>query len=453
MVIPEEYLAYERQAEEKKYREERLKEILNQDADIKSLEARVSDEATATEAEEDPFSRRIEEILNEKRQSFADELPPEEAPTQAEKDVASEKKPQVKRQRMKKERTSKPEKSTKDNKMAGQKTVPAAFVVFLVVLVFATAFFAVLLGPMMKIDHVEVTGVNHIDEQKIIEMAGNPVGQNLLLYHVGDAKTTIEDYPYVREVKIKRHLPHWLEIDVTERTPAGVMLNNGSYLQFSKDGVLLDSAKSLSSYNLPVVTGFSMKDVPSPGEHFKDNARFEDVLKIVNACSDELLTMIQEINVKDRNNILAYTSQGLEVRIGNVDQIRTRMRTLEDIMNQVILSNVIEEPIEAIDIRFEKSPVIVLEGYDDIDASELVKDDKDTGHQTTDTQDGQNQQQNNDSSATNRATTDGNVTGQMDQDQTTESGNTMTTGQNTSSQYQTTAQQGQNTTDSSTVNN
>ena len=81
--------------------------------------------------------------------------------------------------------------------------------------------------------------------------------------------------------------------------------------------------------------------------------------------------------IKDRNNILAYTSQGLEIRIGSVDNIEVRMATLNDIINQVILSGIIEEPIEAIDIRYEKSPVVVLEGYSNIDVSEYVDDTED----------------------------------------------------------------------------
>ena len=56
--------------------------------------------------------------------------------------------------------------------------------------------------------------------------------------------------------------------------------------------------------------------------------------------------MIQEINIKDRNNILAYTSQGIEIRIGGVDNIDARMANLNDIMDQVILSGIIDEPIE-----------------------------------------------------------------------------------------------------------
>jgi cell division protein FtsQ len=208
-------------------------------------------------------------------------------------------------------------------------------------------------------------------------MTGNPVGQNLFRFNSSKAEDELLKYPYVQKAEISRHFPHRLEINITERQPAGVLLNNSNYLQFSKDGILLDNTKSLSNLSLPLITGFKMEDVPSPGGAFKDNARFNDILRIINACDDDLLRMLQEINIKDRNNILAYTSQGLEIRIGSVDNIEVRMATLNDIINQVILSGIIEEPIEAIDIRYEKSPVVVLEGYSNIDVSEYVDDTED----------------------------------------------------------------------------
>ena len=54
------------------------------------------------------------------------------------------------------------------------------------------------------------------------------------------------------------------------------------------------------------------------------------------------------------------------------------MATLNDIINQVILSDIIEDPIEAIDIRYEKSPVVVLEGYSNLDVSDIVNQSKDS---------------------------------------------------------------------------
>lgn len=405
VVIPEEYLEYEREAEARKRRE------VHEESAVSVQES--------TEEESDPIAIRVEQLLSTSKKTLQEQAAQKEKPIpdvtigevvdtleemlpskeetadatsddeemisleealQAEKQRSNRAAKKARRQPKKKESAKKGERAAAK---ASDDDLPTGFKVLLISIMLIVAAVVVLLGPLMKIDNVQVNDLKNMSEAQVEEIAGNPVGQNLFFYRTSKAEEELRYYPYVQDVTITRHFPHWIEINITEREPAGVLLNNGSYLQFSKDGVLLNSAKSLTNLNLPLITGFSMDEVPSPGEAFKDNERFSDILKIVNACPDELLSMIQEINIKDRNNILAYTSQGIEIRIGNVDNIESRMATLNDIMNQVILSNIIEEPIEAIDIRYEKSPVVVLEGYDNIDVSEYLDEDEDNKDQSS----------------------------------------------------------------------
>lgn len=405
VVIPEEYLEYEREAEERKRLETEaetppegsLESELTSDAFAMRVEKLLSTDKTSLENDEEAQAARedetaaavasvLENIFNDVRSANAATAPPP-ASESVDESAPEEEEPPAREKRRK--RREKNRRARAEKEKAPQAKLPIGFQIFLTLIVFAVAAVVVLLGPLMRIDNVQVNDLQYMTRDQVVDIAGSPVGQNLLLYRTSQAEEELRYYPYVQDAKVTRHLPHWIEIDITEREPAGVLLNNGSYLQFSKDGVLLDNTKSLTNLSLPLITGFSMKDVPSPGEQFKDNERFDDILKIVNACSDELLTMIQEINIEDRDNILAYTSQGLEIRIGNVDDIETRMAALSDIMDQVILSGIVEEPIEAIDIRYAKSPAIVLEGYDNIDVSEYVDDedtDENSSQQTTQSQ-------------------------------------------------------------------
>ena len=403
VVIPEEYLEYEREAEARKRQEAAY-----------TASADSGDDDAA-----DPFAIRVEELLNTSKETLQAQKTEQETPRpdvtvgeivetledllpdedteegttsgetmsleealRAEKLRANRAAKAARKKNGKKPKTQpaeepaeEPEAPAEKRRKPKENDLPTAFKVLLVAIVLAVAAVVVLLGPLMKIDQVSVNDLQNMSAGQVEEIAGNPFGQNLFLYRTGQAEEELRYYPYVKDVQITRHFPHWIDINITEREPAGVLLNNGNYLQFSMDGVLLDNTQTLTNQSLPLITGFSMDEVPAPGEAFKENARFSDILAIVNACPDDLLTMLQEINIKDRNNILAYTSQGIEVRIGNVEDIESRMAALDDIMNQVILTGIIEEPIEAIDIRYEKAPVVVLEGYDNVDVSEYLEDD------------------------------------------------------------------------------
>ncbi|MEE0230329.1 MAG: FtsQ-type POTRA domain-containing protein [Peptococcaceae bacterium] len=378
VIIPEAYLAYEREQEEKKRQEKRAAEAKAKASITESEEMKKID------AEIDDFKARLDLMLNNRQaddeESLVTEKPDVDVAEQT--DMLENRSARAPKNKKTPSQQTKPDKKAKVKKTKKQKkqasVYPPQFIALLVGIVVAVAAIVVLLGPLMKIDKVDINELKYLSDDKVLEMTSNPIGQNLFRFNISKAENELLAYPYVDDVRISRHFPHRLEISITERQPAGVLLNNSNYLQFSKDGILLDNTKSLSNLSLPLITGFKMEDVPAPGEAFKDNERFEDILRIINACDDDLLRMLQEINIKDRNNILAYTSQGLEIRIGSVDNIETRMATLNDIINQVILSDIIEDPIEAIDIRYEKSPVVVLEGYSNLDVSDIVNQSKDS---------------------------------------------------------------------------
>ena len=380
VIIPESYLAYEREQEEKKRQEKRAAEAKAKASITESEEMKKID------AEIDDFKARLDLMLNNRQaddeESLVTEKPDVDVAEQTDmlenRSARAPKNKKTPSQQTKPDKKAKAKKTKKQKKQKQASVYPPQFIALLVGIVVAVAAIVVLLGPLMKIDKVDINELKYMSDDKVLEMTSNPIGQNLFRFNISKAENELLAYPYVDDVRISRHFPHRLEINVTERQPAGVLLNNSNYLQFSKDGILLDNTKSLSNLSLPLITGFKMEDVPAPGEAFKDNERFEDILRIINACDDDLLRMLQEINIKDRNNILAYTSQGLEIRIGSVDNIETRMATLNDIINQVILSDIIEDPIEAIDIRYEKSPVVVLEGYSNLDVSDIVNQSKDS---------------------------------------------------------------------------
>lgn len=380
VIIPEAYLAYEREQEEKKRQEKRVAEA-KAEASITE-----SEEMKKIDAEIDDFKARLDLMLNNRQaddeKSLATEKPDVDVAEQTDmlekRSARAPKNKKTPSQQTKPDQKAKTKKTKKQKKQKQASVYPPQFIALLVGIVVAVAAIVVLLGPLMKIDKVDINELKYMSDDKVLEMTSNPIGQNLFRFNISKAENELLAYPYVDDVRISRHFPHRLEINITERQPAGVLLNNSNYLQFSKDGILLDNTKSLSNLSLPLITGFKMEDVPAPGEAFKDNKRFEDILRIINACDDDLLRMLQEINIKDRNNILAYTSQGLEIRIGSVDNIETRMATLNDIINQVILSGIIEDPIEAIDIRYEKSPVVVLEGYSNLDVTDIVNQSKES---------------------------------------------------------------------------
>lgn len=52
----------------------------------------------------------------------------------------------------------------------------------------------VLLGPVMAIDKVDVNTLKYISSDKVLEMTGNPVGQNLFRFNSSKAEDELLKY-------------------------------------------------------------------------------------------------------------------------------------------------------------------------------------------------------------------------------------------------------------------
>lgn len=249
------------------------------------------------------------------------------------------------------------------------------FILFLVATLIITTIVAILLSPICAIKNVEIDGEQFLSEEKILAEAGSPLGQNLFFYRTGEGASNLKLNPYVKEAKISRRPFTGLLITIEERKPVGVIVDNGVFLQFSEDGMLMTTSDSLQTTNLPIITGLSLLSVPAPGE-FITEAAFYEALQIVNACPDALLPHLQEINITHSNNILAYTAQGIEVRLGDTEHIESRMQALSDMTEQVILGGSLNEPVEYIDLRYPGAASIKIRGKGAVASQEIQKKDE-----------------------------------------------------------------------------
>lgn len=252
----------------------------------------------------------------------------------------------------------------KERERASRRRFSPEFLVFLATTAVITLVVSLLLSPLAAITEIQVEGNNVLSDEKIIVQAGQPVGQNVFLYRTRQAASTLELDPYIDKAKISRQPFHRILIQIMERAPVGILVDGNAYLHFSSNGMVMDVSESLQTTKLPIITGLSLESVPAPGDMIRDET-FHEALVIANACSPELLMEIQEINVSNPANILAYTGQGIEVRIGCADEsISRRMQSLDDIYQQVVLSGRLPAPVDYIDIRYEGAPSIKMIGYE-----------------------------------------------------------------------------------------
>lgn len=227
----------------------------------------------------------------------------------------------------------------------------------------AVAFFALLylLGclPIFQVAEIAVEGTTALTADKVISLSGIQVGDNFFYLNTWKAKKDLKQNPFVEDVKIRRALPNKVTIVITERKSVGYIVTTDGYIQVGEDGRLLAIQQTLSNYNLPVISGIDLSELPAIGG-FIENEKLKQALEILQNCDQSLLDNIAELNVGQEYYILAYTNQKLEVRLGGLDNIEQRLQDLNGILTNVVGTTIASDQILYIDMRYEGSSVIKL---------------------------------------------------------------------------------------------
>lgn len=213
--------------------------------------------------------------------------------------------------------------------------------------------------PLFQVAEISVEGISALPEDKVVSISGIQEGENIFFVNTWAAKASLRQNPFVQEVKIRRALPNKVTIAITERKSIGYIVTSDGYVQVGEDGLFLAIQQRLSNYNLPVISGVELSDLPPIGGIIQ-NEKLKQALEILQNCDQSLLDNIAELNVGQDYYILAYTNQKLEVRLGGLDNIESRLQDLNEILTEVVGTKIMADQILYIDMRYEGSPVIKL---------------------------------------------------------------------------------------------
>ncbi|HOF61006.1 MAG TPA: FtsQ-type POTRA domain-containing protein [Candidatus Latescibacteria bacterium] len=114
--------------------------------------------------------------------------------------------------------------------------------------------------PWLAIDDVVVVGTDQVDVRAIHDAAGIRRGSPLLALDVNAVTAGVKSVPWVRDVRVSRHLPGRVRVEVVERAPIAVFQLDRCYLMDEEGFVTPLNGRTVP--DLPIVTG--LKAVPFP---------------------------------------------------------------------------------------------------------------------------------------------------------------------------------------------
>jgi len=177
------------------------------------------------------------------------------------------------------------------------------------------------------IQKVTVQGLNLILENEILKLSDGIQGQNLLLFDRKALEYKISLHPLVQSVQFQRKLPQTLVIQVSERTPAALVVVPKGVLEVDAEGTFLRRLESWPKNDYPVISGIELSDTVGPGQNLA-NPLLTAALRLLGQAPPELVTQIGELHVNAVEQITLFLTNGVEVRLGQANDWIVKLNAL-----------------------------------------------------------------------------------------------------------------------------
>lgn len=203
-------------------------------------------------------------------------------------------------------------------------------VVTLVLLYGAACFF-----PYFNISETEVTGIDSLTKEQVLEICGVENGTNIFIFNTSKACKKLKENNYVKEAKIVKSLPHKLTINIVENQVRGYIPYMNAYLYIDENGRVLDSKTEMKK-QLPILTGLKF-DGFVLGEVLETDSitTYKSVSELAELFSRyELLDAVIKVDVADDSDIHMYIDK-LEVKFGGFDDANEKIAYLNEILKTV----------------------------------------------------------------------------------------------------------------------
>ncbi len=208
-----------------------------------------------------------------------------------------------------------------------------AMVIGLISVSFLSIYHYLLSSPYLRLEQVEVDGVDEKIREELIKACGLSSDVSLLGLNLNRVKHKMEGHPWVKAVSLERRFPHSLIVHVEKERPLGVVAMDKLYY-FNGQGEVFKEVSRSEEVDFPLVTGVDREGAK----------RREQLMRAVSAIKGLeavkgpwALNQLSEVNVKEDEMLsLYYENMGAEIRLtasalgGGMDKLTRVARHLRE---------------------------------------------------------------------------------------------------------------------------
>ena len=190
------------------------------------------------------------------------------------------------------------------------------------------AIFAFLGSPFFNVRTIVVQGNSLVSSQDLLALANVGVGANIFQVSTGDIVKNVSLHPLVKSVEVSRKLPNTLVISIVERKPVAMIPVQNGFVKVDEQGIFLQRSDVWPKQPLPIISGIRLPENLNLGQAIPNPALLE-ALKLLLQLPKDLYSMVGELSAANRDALVMYTRNGLEIRLGGADQAQEKFSLLD----------------------------------------------------------------------------------------------------------------------------
>jgi cell division protein FtsQ len=202
-------------------------------------------------------------------------------------------------------------------------------------------------SPYMKLETVEMEGVDSNMRRELIQAAGLNSDLSLLSLNLNTVKEKMKRHPWVRSVKLERRFPNTLIVQAEKEDAWALVLMDDKTYYMNGWGEVFKEVEDSEKMDFPVITGVSKQG----SEIRKQLKRAAGVMRILRAQEESWsLGELSEIHLNEGTGMSLYFERlSAEIRIQSENPAR-RIEGLKKVAKHLAQTGRIDE-VSSIDLN------------------------------------------------------------------------------------------------------
>ena len=213
----------------------------------------------------------------------------------------------------------------------------------LALIIIAVVLLIFIYAPILTLREIRTSGLQFLTNDDIVRICNTPYGTPLFSLETDDISKRLLSDLRIEDAVVRRSLPSYLDITITERLPIATISTDNYYLAIDKKGVVIDACNTPKYSQIPNIRGMNLKNVFIGDEMTDESAK--RILAFLEALDPKYLKEFKELEYRN-DTIIGETVTGIVIRLGDLSNIESKARMTENFLEDIKQSPISAEYVD-----------------------------------------------------------------------------------------------------------